>query len=329
MNPSIIFAEIPDWEAYIDEFVITNGVQEITGLIGNNSFNGAVTFIKKSPLNWSKAQIFSTGGNIGLTGSFLGVVIIMGTPPTSITWTDNFYHEYVIINLTTSDIPVKNPLVYYDLTGTPVMIIPANSCVDIVKANNDLWVERSFNFGTTAVGKQPKTFVVGQTPGAPVAGTNTWTVPDFKNSYVVLVMSRSVVVDLSNVGDGSPFITKLPASATLTITNYTWQDQDILTYILIPVSTLQPSISNLVPYNLTADTMISALTTDVPDNTVVTFQIQPNGFNYTWDSSFVFSDNYPMQGQGTANGVGTVQKFDFTFLLGKWRASDQSLNMPL
>lgn len=321
--PSIVFPSIDDWANYLDTEVVTNGMQLITGLIGNNAINGAVTFIRKSPLNWSKAALYSTGGDVGITDNFQGVAIFTGTAPSSITWTDNFYHQYMFINMTTKDIPVKTPLVYYGLSGNPIDIIPANSAVSIFKATNDLWVQAMLTY-SSSIGKKPDTYVVGTTPGAPVAGTSTWTNVDFKGSYVVLVLSRSIIVDLRDVGDGSPFITKLLPSDTLTISNYQWQTGDVLTYILIAVTGNQTSQPNLVPYFLTEDTVITALG-PAPENTTVTVMIQPNGFNYTWDPSFVFTDTW--NPQAGATGAGTTQVYVFKYLNGAWRCTDQSITL--
>lgn len=81
--------------------------------------------------------------------------------------------------------------------------------------------------------KTPATFVVGTTPNAPTAGTNTWILPAFEGSYVILIMNRSSIIDMTNAGDGSPYITKVLGSNMLTINGTTWADGDILSIILI------------------------------------------------------------------------------------------------
>jgi hypothetical protein len=99
----------------------------------------------------------------------------------------------------------------------------------------------SFGFGSDGGGggggstqKQPLSFKVGVTPGAPVAGAMTWQLPAFENSYLVLVLNRTTI-DLSDMGDGAPYITKSLESDTATVSNYGtgWADGDVLTYILI------------------------------------------------------------------------------------------------
>lgn len=233
--PTVIFNTIAQWENYVNTQIITNGNEEITGEIGNNAYNGAVKFVKQSPLNWSKAAIYSSGGVISLADNFLGVAIFSGTTPTSLTWGDNFYNEYVLINMTSDAIALSGSLVYYNLYGQAIDEISPNTAVNIFKASNDLWVAGSNpGGGTGSAQKQPQTYIVGTTSGAPTAGTLIWQLSAFLNSYVTLRVNRGDT-DLIDTGDGSPYITKPLASDTLTIGNYGtgWNDGDILTFTLI------------------------------------------------------------------------------------------------
>jgi hypothetical protein len=327
MNPSIIFNSISDWEAYIDNFIITNGVEEITGLIGNNAYNGAVTFIKKSPLNWSKAAIYSSGGVVSLADNFLGVALFMSVTPTSLTFGDNFYNQYLLINMTDSDIPLAGNLVYYNLSGQPIDIIPAKTSVNIVKATNDLWVISNTSSENTSQ-KQPKTYLVGTTVGAPTVGASTWTNPDFKNSWVVLFLSRSIFIDLINVGDGSAYLSKNLSSDTLTINNYTWQAGDILSYILITPAggSAEPLAPDIIYWNLTADNTLIVAPNLTSDGQQIIIGIIPNGFTYRWDTPFVFTDNYPEQ--PGAIGIDTIQLYTFNLVqsISKLICNGQSLN---
>ena len=113
----------------------------------------------------------------------------------------------------------------YSLTGKKVMVhdqsAPLAASTVLVAATA---------FGSSQ--KQPKSFLVGTTSGAPVAGTTTWVLPAFTDSYVVLFLN-GVIVDMEDLGDGSPFITKVLASDTLTIGNFIWGAGDKLSYILI------------------------------------------------------------------------------------------------
>lgn len=233
--PVQTFNDIPTWENYTNTFWVTNGVQEISGVVGNNVVNGAIKFLKQSPLNWAKVAIYSSGGDIVLSNNFLGTALFITTPPDSLSFGDNFYNEYALINMTASDIPLAGSLVYYDTSGQAVDNIPAHTAIGIFKAANDLWVQGYVTgTGSGRAQKQPKTYFVGTTVGAPTAGTSTWTNPDFKNSYVTVILSRSIFIDLADDGTGTNiFTTKALSSDTLTITNYQWSDGDILSYILI------------------------------------------------------------------------------------------------
>lgn len=230
-----LFPNIDALQAAVDSEVIANGNEEITGPVMNEMLNGCIEFIRQSPLNWNKATLISSGGIIAITDQYTAVVVFMTTTPTSLSWTDNIYHEYVFINLTANPIPLAGLLVYYTPLATSTNEIPANSVVNVFKASNDLWIQGNNlpGGGTGSAQKQPQTYIVGTTSGAPTATSNTWTLPAFLNSWVVLILGRSIYIDMTDAGDGSMYITKILASDTLTINNYTWNTGDILSYILI------------------------------------------------------------------------------------------------
>lgn len=230
-----LFPNIDALENYVDTNIIANGVEAITGPINNTALNGCIEFIRKSPLNWGKAQLEMIGGDVVLSDNYLGVVVFSSVTPDSLSFGDNIYNEYVFVNMTASAIPLAGSQVYYNLLGQAIDNIPANTAISISKATNDLWVQ-SNNMGTSSgiAQKQPRTFIVGTTPGAPTAGTNTWTLAAFENSYVTMTINRNNA-DLIDTGDGSPYITKDLDSDTLTVGNYTggWVLGDILTITLI------------------------------------------------------------------------------------------------
>lgn len=231
--PVLTFPNFNALQTYINTDWIPNGNQDITGEIGNNVENGLLTFIRQSPLNYAKAAIVSGGGVIVVAAP---VTVFMTITPTSISWGDNIYNEFIFANMTSNDIPLTGSFVYYDLSGNPQTSIPANTSVDIFKAVNDLWVGVAISGTSTGrAQKQPQTYIVGTTPDAPTAGQTTWTLPAFENSWVVLVIARSVIVDMTDAGDGGPYITKSLGSDTLTIFNWGtgWNTGDILSYILI------------------------------------------------------------------------------------------------
>jgi outer membrane receptor for monomeric catechols len=104
----------------------------------------------------------------------------------------------------------------------------------LFKTTNDLWVQGNSVGGGASVQKEPKTYVVGTTPGAPTAGEFTWSLPAFENSYVKLWINYGVTNQI-DAGNGSPYISKGFSSDELTINNYDggWKTGDVLDYILI------------------------------------------------------------------------------------------------
>lgn len=233
--PIITFNTFDELETYVNTVIIPNAMQLIDGEEHNAVENGLLEFIRKSPLNWETGNIVSSGGAVSATRP---VTVITTTTPTTLSWSDNIYNEYIFVNMTGNAIPLLSPLVYFTAAGTSLNYIPENTAVTILKTTNGLWVATSVS-GTGGGGgstqKQPRTFVVGTTLNAPTAGTFTWTLPAFANSWVVLILARSIIVDMEDTGDGSAYITKAVASDTLTISNYGegWNTGDILSYILI------------------------------------------------------------------------------------------------
>lgn len=229
-----LFPNIDALEAYVDQYIIANGNNEITGPQANVSLNGCIEFIRQSPLNHAKAQVESTTG--GVTALAPVVVFSNAATPANLTYSDNIYHEYVFINMGPLDIPLTGSLGYYNLSGGFETVIPSNSVVNIFKATNDLWVlgSGSSGGGGGSVQKEPKSYKVGTTVGAPTAGEFTWTLPIFQNSYVVLFINR-IPIDIGDMEDGGPYIEKTLGDTFLTIFNYStgWNVGDVLTYILI------------------------------------------------------------------------------------------------
>lgn len=80
-------------------------------------------------------------------------------------------------------------------------------------------------------------------------------------------------------------------------------------------------------YDLSADTEIPGMPTGT-DNQTRYVVIKPNGFNYTWASTYIFSDNLPEQ--PAANATGTKQIYVFMFVAGVGDVCiGQSLNIAL
>lgn len=133
--PQTTFANFDDLLLYINTYIVTNGMELIEGVEHNAVENGLLTFLRQSPLNWQTAKIESGGGAISASRP---INVFMTTTPTSLTWSDNIYNQYIFNNTTGGDIPTL--VTYYDLSLQPLNVIPANSLVNICKASNGLWI---------------------------------------------------------------------------------------------------------------------------------------------------------------------------------------------
>ncbi len=155
---------------YINSYWITNGMEEITGVIGNDVVNALLTFVEQSPLNWQTALIVSSGGDINATRP---VNVFITTPPNSLTWGDNIYNQYIFNNTTGGDIPTL--MTYYDLSLQPLNVIPANSLVNICKATNGFWIVVAVpNKGSAAAYPALKGTVGGGGADDPVDGSTSF-----------------------------------------------------------------------------------------------------------------------------------------------------------
>lgn len=176
--PIITFANFDDLETYINTFIIPNAMELIQGDEHNAVENGLLEFIRQSPLNWQTARIESAGGAVNAARP---VNIFMTTTPTSLTWGDNIYNEYVFINTTIGAIPSAT---YYDITLAPVTNIPARSIVNIVKASNGLWVVGGSTSGGGGGGGAALPPLIGIVDGGgatdPVSGVST-----FQNDFLI------------------------------------------------------------------------------------------------------------------------------------------------
>jgi hypothetical protein len=169
--PNQTFNTFAELLIYINNEIVTNGNEEIDAVKVNNVVNGLLTFVEQSPLNWQKAQIVSTGGNVT---PLRPIVVIAGTAPTSIQWNDNIYNQYIFINTTSSSIPIGNSQYYYNIDLVAQTSIPSKSIVNIVKAFNNTWIIASTLSSGGSVVQEPLCYVVGGGGGAPVNGQDTW-----------------------------------------------------------------------------------------------------------------------------------------------------------
>lgn len=171
--PTMTFANLDDWEVWIDQNIIPNGMELITGDDGNITENAAVKFIRRSPLNWETARIESGGG---VLSAIRPLTVFMTTTPSSFTWSDNIYNEYRFINTTSGDIPTV--ATYYDINLQAVNVIPAKSIVNISKASNGLWIVSSVPSAGSKAALPPYIGIVdGGDPTDPVSGTSVFQDP--------------------------------------------------------------------------------------------------------------------------------------------------------
>jgi hypothetical protein len=86
---------------------------------------------------------------------------------------------------------------------------------------------------------------------------------------------------------------------------------------------------NVVNYNLTANDTLIENVNATTDGQLITFAIIPNGYTYTWDTMFVFSDNLPAQPASIA--ADTIQLYTFQYIAAanKLIINSESLNIPI
>jgi len=150
--PSITYSSIQQLLNDINTRFVPNGMELITGDIGNSQLNGLANFIVTYTLNSGLAGISSSTGVIPLSKP----VTLFTTVPTSINWPDNVQNEYYIINATASNIPLTSGYSYVDQYGVSQTVIPARTSIHIAKATNGSWILVS-NLGGAGSGLPPQT----------------------------------------------------------------------------------------------------------------------------------------------------------------------------
>lgn len=158
--PQQIFPDFNSLMTYMNTFWVTNGNEEITGVVGNNVVNGLLTFIRQSPLNWQSAKVWSVGSSVSVTQP---VNVFMITAPSSVAFLNNIYNEYTFVNTTNSNIPFATGNSYYDVMLNNITYIPSHQVLNISKAQNGLWLQTNNFANTSASGEawQQLNFIVG------------------------------------------------------------------------------------------------------------------------------------------------------------------------
>lgn len=218
--PQQTFNNFAQLLAYINSLWITNGNQEITGVIGNNVVNGLLTFIEQSPLNYQRAKVSSTAIHFGTTQP---VNVFSGTPPIDVSFGDNIYNEYTFVNATGVDIPFVAGLSFYDVNLNQITYIPSNQILNISKTQNGSWIQtNNFNPGSELWEQIDfQVGVSGMNPGditytIPVAkikinsvkpfvdGSRLYPNVDDQFSYSIVYNANNVVITfLNNPGTGN------------------------------------------------------------------------------------------------------------------------------
>lgn len=124
---------------YLNTEWVTNGMGDITAIIGNNATNSLLQGIFGAPLNSTGVAIINTTASVQVAN---GVNYFYGSLPANVVFGDNFWNEWVFINSLNVPIPFGNGLGFFDLNFTFQNQIPARSLLRISKSiNNDLWVQ--------------------------------------------------------------------------------------------------------------------------------------------------------------------------------------------
>ena len=184
--PSQTYSTIQQLLNDINARFVPNGLQEITGDVGNSQLNGLANFIVKYAMNAQLAGISSSTGVVSLSKP----ITIFSVTPTSLGWNDNVQFEYYIVNTTSSIIPLTSPTTYVDNTQAVRTSIPANAAIHIAKTTNGSWVQinnlsNNVASNTSVILSQ---FIIGQ-GGSPMTAGQTVLVLTYP-----LIVNNSVLV---------------------------------------------------------------------------------------------------------------------------------------
>jgi hypothetical protein len=134
--PSTTYPNIASLINDINTRFVPNGMELITGDIGNSQLNGLANFIVEYTLNSGLAGISSSTGVVPLSKP----VTVFTVTPTSVSWPDNIQNEYYIVNATANDISLASGYSYIDQYQAAQTTIPARTSIHIAKATNGNWI---------------------------------------------------------------------------------------------------------------------------------------------------------------------------------------------
>lgn len=184
--PSQTYSTIQQLLNDINSRFVPNGVEAITGDIGNSQLNGLANFIVKYSVNAQLAGISSSTGVVSLSKP----ITIFSVTPTSLNWIDNVQFEYYIVNATSSIIPLTTGTTYVDNTQTVRTSVPANASIHIAKTTNGSWVQIN-NLSNNVVSNTSTIltqFIIGDV-GSPMTAGQTILVLTYP-----LIVNNSVLV---------------------------------------------------------------------------------------------------------------------------------------
>lgn len=139
--PTVTFNDISELVVYINQYIIENGANQITGEQHNNVEIGLTQFIISSPRNWNRATI-RNGAGLYSANSNECILIFRPTATGSLELVQNKWNEWLIVNQTgavkflTGDITT-----YRKLDGQLTNNIPPNTVIGIAKGVDNNWYE--------------------------------------------------------------------------------------------------------------------------------------------------------------------------------------------
>lgn len=135
--PVQTFSNIQALLNYINTQWITNGVEAITGVVGNNVVNALANFIVEYTVNGGLGTVSTNPGVVSLSTP----VTVFAVPASEVNWADNIQFEYYVVNATGIPIPITAGFSYVDQYGVTQTSFPARQSVHIGKLFNGSWVQ--------------------------------------------------------------------------------------------------------------------------------------------------------------------------------------------
>jgi hypothetical protein len=144
------FNNIAELEAYVDQVIVENHNNEITGPQMNDILTGVIKFIQQSPRNFNKAYRTATAGSFVATEEQCVLIFDSGATG-SIQLCDTRWNEWVIFNRSGSQKQLVGSIAAYrTLSGVQKNYVADGETVTIAKASNNFWYEISTKGGSNS-----------------------------------------------------------------------------------------------------------------------------------------------------------------------------------